>query len=99
MISRSPQEQIAYEARLKFQRDEATRLAYARLERLEGERIGREEGLSKGREIGALIGQIQLLQKMLGVPKTDELLLSRLDAIKLTNRLGELQGLWQKRGG
>lgn len=50
MISRSSDEKMRYEARLKFQRDERAKLAYAQTE-------GREEGLREGRAIGLEMGR------------------------------------------
>ena len=71
----SEQRQL-YEARLKFQFDEAARmegalnqvLSQGREEGLnEGLKQGREEGRARARVEGALVGQIMLLQEQLGV--------------------------------
>ena len=56
MISHTPQERELYEARLKLERDEATRLLGAR-----------EEGREEGERIGKLIGVVQTLQQLLGI--------------------------------
>lgn len=55
MISKTPEQLMAYNARLKFQRDEAARMEQATL-----------EGEARGREIGVEIGRISLLQELLG---------------------------------
>ncbi|MFN0054430.1 MAG: Rpn family recombination-promoting nuclease/putative transposase [Planctomycetales bacterium] len=73
MISKSPREQQFYDARLKFQRDEATRQAAARRQAdeaeraiesaranalLEGRAEGRAEGLREGKSQGIERGQL-----------------------------------------
>jgi hypothetical protein len=88
MIARNPEQRLAYDARLKFQRDEAARLEFARLE---GERIGREQGQVVGREEGALIGKIQLLEELLFLPPSDEQSLAAMDQEKLAARVEALQ--------
>ena len=60
MITRSPQEQLAYDARLKFLRDETTKLESARLE---GERIGLARGMERGLEQGLEKGLEQGLRR------------------------------------
>ncbi|MFO0976310.1 MAG: PD-(D/E)XK nuclease family transposase [Planctomycetaceae bacterium] len=55
MISQTAEEMIAYQARLKHQRDEEGRMMQARL-----------DGEARGIEIGELRGQICMLQKLLG---------------------------------
>jgi hypothetical protein len=55
MISKTPEQLMAYNARLKFQRDEAARIEQAAL-----------DGEARGREIGVEIGRISLLQELLG---------------------------------
>lgn len=77
MISLDPAEQRLYEDRLKVQRDERARLAGARREGEErGEARGEARGKALGLRRGILLGQIDLLQRMLGLtpPKPDELL-------------------------
>jgi hypothetical protein len=59
MISKTPEQLMAYNARLKFQRDEAARMEQATLE---GEARGVEIGETRGRQIG----RISLLQELLG---------------------------------
>ncbi len=53
MISQTPEQLLAYNARLKFQRDEAARMEQATLE---------------GEARGVEIGRISLLQELLGKP-------------------------------
>ena len=58
MISRTPENRMLYDARLKFQRDEESRL-----------RRARQEGLEIGIEKGAIAGRIILLQQLLNLPQ------------------------------
>ena len=107
MISQNPEQQMRYDARLKFQRDEAARLELVREEALrEGEEKGIEKGIekgrvegeSKGRREGELLGQIKLLQQLLGVPEsTREELLSN-DEARLKELSEELQRQLRTRG-
>jgi flagellar biosynthesis/type III secretory pathway protein FliH len=99
MISKSPEEHRVYDMRLKFQRDEATRLAATQREieaarsegRVEGETKGRVEGLREGVQKGVLLGRIAVLQELLGVaqPTADEL--SSFDENRLTELAEQLQ--------
>lgn len=73
MISKSPQERMLYNARMKMQRDEASRLLYA-------EREGVAKGEAKGRAIGEQIGAVRLLQQLLGLPETTEDVLSEMSS-------------------
>ena len=57
MISKTPEQLMAYNARLKFQRDEAARMEQATL-----------EGEARGEARGVEIGRISLLQELLGQP-------------------------------
>ena len=77
MIKQTPEKMHEYSARMKLRLDEAARLDYAREEGIER---GREEGI----QIGKLLGEIRLLQTLLGIetPTSDEL--SRYDLPKLT---------------
>jgi predicted transposase/invertase (TIGR01784 family) len=69
MIAKSPRERELYEARLKMQRDEQSRIDAATDQaRAEGQAQGRVEGLSAGR----LIGRIQVLQDLLGLPESSD---------------------------
>jgi flagellar biosynthesis/type III secretory pathway protein FliH len=80
MISRTPDQRRHYDARLKWELDENTRIQTAFEEgeikgREEGEIKGREEGEIKGREEGEIKGReegeiklIQTLQEILGGP-------------------------------
>ena len=83
MISKTPEQQMQYDARRKFQMDEAARLEQARNE---GEAKGLREGLQKG----ALLGRIRLLQELLGIaPSADEL--SNHDEARLSELADQLQ--------
>jgi predicted transposase/invertase (TIGR01784 family) len=71
MISKTPEQLMAYNARLKFQRDEAARLEQASFEaREKGWNEGRQEGRQEGEEIGEArgrqMGRITVLQEFLG---------------------------------
>ncbi len=61
MTSKNPEQLMVYNARLKFQHDEAARIEQARLE---GETRGVEIGETRGRQIG----RISLLQELIGQP-------------------------------
>ena len=63
MISKTPEQLMAYNARLKFQRDEAARIEQAALE---GEARGEARGVEIGETRGRQIGRISLLQELLG---------------------------------
>jgi len=63
MISKTPEQLLAYNARLKFQRDEAARMEQATLE---GEARGEARGVEIGETRGREIGRISLLQDLLG---------------------------------
>jgi predicted transposase/invertase (TIGR01784 family) len=67
MISKTPEERLQYEMRMKALRDQRTNLEAA-------ERRGLEAGREEGREEGRWIGKIQTLQELLGEPvsKADE---------------------------
>ncbi len=65
MIAKTPEQLIAYDARLKSQRDEAGRILFARQEGLnEGVQIGEARGEARGRQLG----KISLLRELLGLP-------------------------------
>ena len=80
MINQTPEQLQEYRARMKFQMDEIARFDYARLE-------GRQEG----RQEGEFIGQISVLQSILGIskPTREELLVSSLS--ELTAIVRQLQ--------
>ena len=88
MINQTPEQLQAYRARRKFQMDEIARLDYARSEGLEE---GEQKGEQKGLEKGELIGQIGVLQSILGVstPTREELLVSNIP--ELTAIVRQLQ--------
>ena len=65
MIAKTPQERMLYNARIKFQRDEASKLLYAQRE---------------GRAEGGQIGVIHFLQQLLSLPETAEEKLSQMTA-------------------
>ena len=77
MISQSPEQRQLYEARKKFQFDEAARMEGALNQgreegREQGRAEGREEGRAQGRAEGALLGQIILLQEQMGVAEFNQ---------------------------
>jgi predicted transposase/invertase (TIGR01784 family) len=67
MIAQSPREREMYEARLKFERDQAWRIKAAKDE---GRNDGRTEGRAEGIERGELSGRIRVLQVLLGLPES-----------------------------
>jgi len=76
MISKTEEERLRYELRIKALRDLRSNLEYAEMRGLEaGLQQGREEGREEGRQEGRLEGTIQTLQELLGEPVTssDEL--------------------------
>lgn len=102
MISKSPEQQMHYDARLKFQLDEAARLEFARDEGIrEGEAKGRDEGFregeAKGVQRGVILGRIVLLQELLGLsqPASDEL--SSYDEGRLSEIADQLQSQLRNR--
>ncbi len=77
MIARNPQERELYEARLKLQRDEQSRIDAAE-----------ERGEARGEARGNAHGRIQLLQQLLGQTesKHEELRSLSLDALASMER-------------
>ena len=88
MIARNPEQRLAYDARLKYQRDETARIAFARQE---GHQEGRQEGEQIGREKGEAIGKIHLLEELLAIPQSDGHALASLEKSELTLRIEDLQ--------
>jgi predicted transposase/invertase (TIGR01784 family) len=88
MIAKSPEERELYEARLKLQRDEQSRIDAA-------EERGEARGVALGEIRGAAEGRVRLLQEWLGHPPTelDELTLEELAAMER-----ELQRQMRNRG-
>jgi predicted transposase/invertase (TIGR01784 family) len=84
MIGRTPEQERQYAARLKFQRDEAARLLYAREE-------GLAEGEAKGEQLGRLKGQIQLLEQLLGLTQSTLEALAPLSMTELSALVETLQ--------
>ena len=107
MIARTPEQQALYDARLKFQRDEAAKLEGARLEgreeareegRVEGRQEGRVEGEKKGLRKGKLLGRILLLRELLNVNTPTHKQLSDLSASELSAMADDLQSRLRHRG-
>jgi hypothetical protein len=95
MVSQNPDQLPAYNARLKFQRDEAARMLQAKLE---GRQEGFEEGLEKGLQKGRHEGRINLLRELLGLPTWPEDEFSTRDATQLSNIADQLQQQLRARG-
>jgi predicted transposase/invertase (TIGR01784 family) len=86
MISRTPDQRRHYDARLKWELDENTRIQTAF-----------EEGEIKGRGEGELFGKIRMLQNLLSLPQsTDEVLHPR-SRTELETLVTELQVQLRKR--
>jgi len=103
MIARSPRERELYEARLKMQRDEQSRIAAAKdqghatgLE--EGLEKGREEGREEGLEKGRLVGRVQLLENLLGLSESSSVELNSQTLAALSQMASDLQQRLRERG-
>ena len=74
VVAKTPEQRRRYEARLKFQRDEAARAITSEEAReqgrLEGIDEGIEKGIEKGIERGELFGRIKTLQGLVGVEES-----------------------------
>ena len=97
MIHQTPEARMRYDARLKFQRDEESRLRRAKQE---GLAEGIERGIEQGIERGHLCGRISVLQQLLGLPESTveqftELTVLQLRELECTlqQQLRELLGL------
>ena len=102
MISRTPDQRRHYDARLKWELDENTRIQTAFEEgelkgREEGELKGREEGEIKGREEGELFGKIRMLQNLLSLPQSTDDVLCHRSRTELESLVTELQAQLRKR--
>jgi len=102
MISRTPDQRRHYDARLKWELDENTRIQTAFEEgeikgREEGEIKGREEGELKGREEGELFGKIRMLQNLLSLPQSTDDALHPRSRTELETLVTELQSQLRKR--
>jgi hypothetical protein len=84
MISQNPDQLLAYNARLKFQRDEAARILQAK-----------QEGIEKGRHEG----RINLLRELIGLPTWSDDEFSTRDAAQLSIIADQLQQQLRARGG
>jgi flagellar biosynthesis/type III secretory pathway protein FliH len=76
MISKTEEERLRYELRMKALRDLHSNLDFAEMRGLEtgrqqGLEEGRREGRQEGRQEGRLEGTIQTLQQLLGEPVTN----------------------------
>ena len=80
MISRTPEQRMAYNARLKFQRDEVAKMLQARRE---GEEIGEARGEARGR--------IVILQELLGQHIWNAEDFAKCDAAQLNALANQLQ--------
>ena len=94
MISRTPDQRRHYDARLKWELDENTRIQTAFEE---GEIKGREEGETKGREEGELFGKIRMLQNLLSLPQSTDQELQPKSRTELDRLATELQAQLRKR--
>ncbi len=98
MISRTPDQRRHYDARLKWELDENTRIQTAFEE---GELKGREEGEIKGREEGReegeLFGKIRMLQNLLSLPQSTDDVLRPRSRTERESLVTELQAQLRKR--
>jgi predicted transposase/invertase (TIGR01784 family) len=86
MISRTPDQRRHYDARLKWELDENTRIQTAF-----------EEGEIKGREEGELFGKIRMLQNLLSLPQSTDQELQSKSRTELDRLATELQAQLRKR--
>ncbi len=92
MISKTEEERLRYELRIKALRDLHSNLEYAERRGLEaGLQQGREEGRVEGRQEGRVEGTIQTLQKLLGEPVTNSDELANRDPKQLVELAETLQ--------
>ena len=103
MISQNPEQRQLYEARLKFQRDEAARLEGAINEGIEkgiekGITQGRVEGRVEGLKVGQLLGQITILHDLLGISQTNTEELSIFSEAQLVELIDQLKQKLRSRG-
>ena len=103
MIARTPEQLALYDARLKFQRDEAAKLEGARLEgkqegKEEGREEGREEGEKKGLRKGELLGRILVLRELLEVQPLTRAELAAFSEDELSAMADDLQSQLRHRG-
>ncbi len=64
MISKTPEQMLLYNARLKFHRNEVARMLHAQQEAM---KEGRLEGVEIGEARGQQTGRITLMQELLGL--------------------------------
>jgi len=88
MISKTPQQMMLYNARLKLQRDEVARILQARME---GEASGLEKGRQEGQEIGEARGRVAILQDLRGQRVWTDEEFSQCDAAQLNALADQLQ--------
>ena len=99
MIARTPEQQALYDARLKFQRDEAAKLEGARLEgREEAREEGRVEGKKEGLRKGELLGRVLLLRELLNLTTPTHTELVDLSESELSAMADDLQSRLRHRG-
>ena len=92
MISKTEEERVRYEMRMKALRDLRDNLESAEMRGLEtGRQQGREEGREEGRQEGRLEGTIQTLQELLGEPVTNSDELANRDPKQLEELARSLQ--------
>jgi len=84
MITRTPEQQLLYNSRLKFQRDAAARLDYAKEQ-------GRSEGEQLGQIRGEQIGRVRLLEQLLNQPPSASDELAKLSPDELAAKATDLQ--------
>ena len=92
VVANTPEQKRFYEARLKFQRDEAARARSARDEGFEeGIEKGIEKGIETGIEKGEIFGRIKTLQGLIGVVESSREELFEYSVEQLTTMLEQLR--------
>jgi len=82
MIAQTPREREMYEARLKFERDQAWRL-----------RAANAEGIERGQQMG----EIHAFQRLLGLPESPSSELEKFDLDRLASLASQLQSQFRDR--
>ena len=91
VVAKTPEQKRRYEARLKFQRDEAARALTSEQAREQGRLEGRLEGIDEGIERGELFGRIKTLQGLVGVRESTREELSDFNDEQLKTLLEQLR--------
>ncbi len=90
MIARSPDLRLIYDDRAKEEKDRFSLVKDARAE-------GRVEGRVEGEARGKLMGQVQMFERLLGLPATEEAVLSGMSQTELAALVSDLEQRFRNR--